>query len=191
VFAQAAPLESMLSSPSRVAGVADVEAASANGHHEGERQNEDTKEECEPDHRSGHAVEDRYANNFALQRVPLAARYHCRSMALENFSMCGCLSQVLLGTTLGQHMSFYSALVAVLLGSSMLAAMSVLVGIAGCREGLTTTMLSRWTGFGNAGSALLSFVIAVSLMGWFGIQSAIAGAGLESLCGGDRHRYGH
>jgi cytosine permease len=45
-------------------------------------------------------------------------------------------------------------------------------------------MLSRWTGFGRAGSALIGLAIGISLIGWFGIQSAVSAQGLAALVGG-------
>lgn len=39
----------------------------------------------------------------------------------------------------------------------------MVVGAIGCREGLTTSLLARWTGFGVVGSQLLSFIVTLSL----------------------------
>ncbi len=52
------------------------------------------------------------------------------------------------------------------------------------REGLATPLLTRWAGFGRNGSALVSFVIAVSLVGWFGVQNTIFGNSVSALVGG-------
>jgi len=122
--------------------------------------------------------------DFALSRVPEKARYSWMSMALENWSMCGCISSVLLGATLGTRMTLQSAALACILGAVILGAISFAVGFVGCREGLPTAVLCRWAGFGGSGAAVLCVAIAVSLIGWFGIQAAIAGKGLESLLGG-------
>ena len=40
----------------------------------------------------------------------------------------------------------------------------IAMGVIGSVEGLTTSMLARWTGFGVVGSALLSVVVAMSLV---------------------------
>jgi cytosine permease len=49
---------------------------------------------------------------------------------------------------------------------------------------MSTTLLARWAGFGRYGSGLVGVVLAVSLLGWFGVQSAVLGQGLAALLGG-------
>jgi len=122
--------------------------------------------------------------DFALSRVPAAQRFSWWAMALEQFSSCGCISQVLLGAILGSRMPLWSAALACIVGALILGLLSVAVGCMGSREGLATAVLCRWAGFGGSGAAVLSVVIGVSSVSWFGIQAAIAGEGLERLLGG-------
>eukprot|EP00931_Biecheleriopsis_adriatica_P119322 TRINITY_DN94559_c0_g1_i1.p1 TRINITY_DN94559_c0_g1~~TRINITY_DN94559_c0_g1_i1.p1 ORF type:complete len:490 (+),score=52.37 TRINITY_DN94559_c0_g1_i1:42-1511(+) len=122
--------------------------------------------------------------DFALERVSAEARYSWMSLVLENWSICGCIASVLLGVTVGNRMTLQSALLSCAIGETILGAITTAVGCVGCREGMTSSLLCRWTGFGSSGSAVLSVVIAISLTGWFGIQSAIAGDGMVSLLGG-------
>jgi cytosine permease len=49
---------------------------------------------------------------------------------------------------------------------------------------VSTSVLARWTGFGRYGSSLIGLVIAISLIGWFGVQNAVFAQGLQSLIGG-------
>jgi len=132
----------------------------------------------------GHANMLEAGDDFALDRIPFEARYSWMSLALENWSVGGCISSVLLGVTLGARMTLQNALLACVLGNVILGAISFAIGSVGCREGLATAMLCRWSGFGSTGTAVVSVAIAISLTGWFGIQSAIAGSGLVSLLGG-------
>ena len=81
-------------------------------------------------------------------------------------------------------MTFWSAFWALTLGSAILEVVSIVIGIAGQREGLSTSVLARWAGFGRYGAMLLSLVIAISLIGWFGVQNALFAKGLASLVGG-------
>jgi cytosine permease len=55
----------------------------------------------------------------------------------------------------------------------ILEVVAIFVGIAGMREGLSTSVLSRWTGSGRYGSSIIGLVFAVSLIGWFGVQNAV------------------
>ena len=123
-------------------------------------------------------------DDYALSRVPQAARYSWWSVALQRFGQLSCLSQFLLGSALGFGMTFWSAFWALTFGSAILELVSILIGIAGQREGLSTYVLARWSGFGRHGATLLSVVIAITLIGWFGVQNELFAQGLASLIGG-------
>jgi cytosine permease len=120
-------------------------------------------------------------DDFSLRRVPESARYGWFQVAVQRFGQISALSQFLLGATLGFGMSFWGAFWALTLGAVILEIVSIFIGIIGVREGLNTSMVARWTGFGSAGSALVGLAIGISLIGWFGIQSGVSASGLESL----------
>jgi purine-cytosine permease-like protein len=84
------------------------------------------------------------SDDYALSRVPGSARYGFGPMLLQWLARSGSLSQFVLGATLGA---------------------------AGRREGLNTTLLARFAGFGRNGTALVSLVIGIGLVGWFGVQN--------------------
>ncbi|MDI3316270.1 MAG: cytosine permease [Bacillota bacterium] len=123
-------------------------------------------------------------DDFALSRVPLGQRYSWVSVAVQRFGQLSALSQFLLGATLGFGMRFWDAFWALTLGAVILELVAILTGIMGQREGLSTSVLGRWTGFGRYGSSLVGLVIAISLIGWFGIQNAVFAEGIRSLVGG-------
>lgn len=123
-------------------------------------------------------------DDYALARVPKQARYGFGSMLLQWLAQSGSLSQFVLGATIGLGMSFWDAFWAFTLGAVILEVVIFLIGFAGQREGLSMTMLTRFTGFGRNGSALVSLVIAVSMVGWFGIQNGIFGESMQRLVGG-------
>jgi cytosine permease len=123
-------------------------------------------------------------DDYSLTRVPTSERYAWFSVAVQRFGQLSALSQFLLGATLGYGLDFWTAFWALTLGAVILEVVAIFTGIMGQREGLSTSVLSRWTGFGRYGSALIGLVIAVSLIGWFGIQNAVFAEGLRSLLGG-------
>jgi cytosine permease len=123
-------------------------------------------------------------DDYALTPVPAQARYSWWSVAVQRFGQVSALSQFLLGATLGFGMDFWSAFLALTLGAVVLEVVTIFVGVIGVREGLSTSVLARWTGFGRAGSALIGLVIGISLIGWFGIQTAVSAQGLVALVGG-------
>ncbi|MFC3896475.1 purine-cytosine permease family protein [Lentzea rhizosphaerae] len=119
----------------------------------------------------------------ALSRVPDQARHSWWSVATQRFGQTTALSQLLLGATLGFGMTFWGAFVAITIGAVLLNVLAVTVGVIGQREGLSTALLSRWTGFGHAGSAMLGLIIALSCTGWFGVQTGLAGGTLAGVAG--------
>ena len=123
-------------------------------------------------------------DDFALSRVPTGARKSWFGIAVQRFGQVSALSQFLLGATLGYSMTFGEAALAFLLGSIILEVIMCVVGVIGQREGLNTALLARWTGFGEIGASLVGLAIGISLIGWFGIQSAISAQSLDALMPG-------
>ncbi|MCX4552707.1 cytosine permease [Streptomyces sp. NBC_01387] len=124
------------------------------------------------------------SDDYALSRVPRDKRFGFGSMLLQWLAQSGSISQFTLGATIGVGMTFGNAFLAFTLGAVTLEIVIFAIGLAGMREGLATPLLTRWVGFGRNGSALVSFVIAVSLVGWFGVQNTIFGDSVSSLVGG-------
>jgi cytosine permease len=124
-----------------------------------------------------------HVDDYALSRVPLPARHSWWSVGMQRFGQISALSQFLLGAALGYGMTFRDAFWALTFGAVILELVCILVGIIGSREGLQTSMLARWTGFGHGGSAVVGAAIGISLVGWFGIQSAVSAQALVSLVG--------
>lgn len=128
-------------------------------------------------------VAERY-DDFALDRVPEKEKIHWITIAVMRFGQVSALSQFILGAALGFGMDFWPAFWAITLGAAVLEVATIFVGIAGQKEGLSTSLLVRWTGFGKYGSLLISLVIAVSMIGWFGIQNEVFAVGLQEILGG-------
>lgn len=120
----------------------------------------------------------------SLQRIPPLARSDLFSVVLIRIGANTSLSQFMLGATLGHTMTFWQATLATLLGSLILEFIGLGLGLIGCREGLPTSMLARWCGFGRIGSAMTGFAIVVSLLGWFGVQNGICAKALEYALNG-------
>lgn len=125
-----------------------------------------------------------HADDFALSRVTRDARKPWFGIAVQRFGQVSALSQFLLGATLGYSMTFGEAALALFFGSIILEVIMCIVGIIGQREGLNTALLARWTGFGEVGASLVGLAIGISLIGWFGIQSAISAESLDVLMPG-------
>lgn len=124
------------------------------------------------------------SDDYALSRVPRSARYGFGPVLMQWVGNSGSLSQFVLGATIGMGLGFWQAALAFTLGAVLLEIAIFFVGWAGQREGLATVMLTRFTGFGSKGSALVSLVISISLIGWFGVQNGIFGNSMQAMVGG-------
>ena len=122
-------------------------------------------------------------DDYATRPVPRAARRPMWEVLVIRLGAFACVPQLLLGSALGNGLDFRDAVIATLIGSVLLQALSFALGAAACAEGLSTTLLATWAGFGRIGSALVGAVIAVALMGWFGVQNGVFASGLFHATG--------
>ncbi len=122
-------------------------------------------------------------NDFSLSRIPEGAMQPLWQILMIRIGALCCVSQLLLGATLGYGMSFWDAFWATMLGSVLLQVVSWALGTAAAREGLSTSLLSRWAGLGKIGSAVLGGVVAISMVGWFGVQNSVFAEGMFDITG--------
>lgn len=123
-------------------------------------------------------------DNYSCSRVPASCRLPFLNIALVHAGMLTALDQFMLGALLGHTMTIQDAFIAISLASLVFGLLTFALGYAGIKEGLTVTLLSRWCGFGRIGSVLVSLLMAVSLLGWFGIQNAVFARGINHALGG-------
>ncbi|RLM19639.1 allantoin permease [Brenneria alni] len=112
-------------------------------------------------------------NDYPVSRVPLNVRLPFFNVALVHIGMLTALDQFMLGAVLGNSMTLSHAFLAIFIGSAIFGLVTLGLGYAGMKEGLSGSLLARWCGFGRIGSVLIGVVIAVSLLGWFGVQNAV------------------
>ncbi|MBD2814961.1 cytosine permease [Xenorhabdus sp. Flor] len=118
-----------------------------------------------------------------LSRMPQQQRLSLLSVAVVHMGMLTALDQFMLGAVLGSSMTLTDAFIVIFIGSLIFGIVTFGLGFAGMREGLSGSLLARWCGFGRIGSVLIGLVIAVSLLGWFGIQNAIFAKSLNFASG--------
>ena len=122
-------------------------------------------------------------DDFSLSRVPMGNKQATWKVTIVRLGGISCLPILMLGAQLGNGMTFRDTVLAVLFGSVILQVVGWALGRAASKEGLSTSLFSRWSGFGNIGSALIGVVIAVSAFGWFGIQNSVFAGGLYQITG--------
>ncbi|KHS72091.1 allantoin permease [Pectobacterium brasiliense] len=112
-------------------------------------------------------------DDYPVSRVPLSVRLPFLNVALVHIGMLTALDQFMLGAVLGHSMTLGQAFLAIFIGSAIFGVVTVGLGYAGMKEGMSGSLLARWCGFGRMGSVLIGLVIAISLIGWFGVQNAV------------------
>lgn len=107
--------------------------------------------------------------DYEREPVPLHLRKSWWSMALVWIAIGIDLSAMFLGAELGAGMNLADSLTAVVVGSVILGIIGGLCAYVGARTGLSTAMLSRFL-FGNNGALIVSVILGISSLGWFGVQ---------------------
>ncbi|MGS0764592.1 purine-cytosine permease family protein [Syntrophomonas curvata] len=122
-------------------------------------------------------------DDYSVVRVAPEDRRAMWRVTVVRLGYFACTSQLLLGATLGFGMKFWDAFWAVFWGSVILEGIGLAVGIMAAKEGMSTSLLTRWAGFGKIGSFLIGLIVAISLTGWFGVQNGITAIGMHQATG--------
>lgn len=92
-----------------------------------------------------------------------------------------CIPSLLVGNALISGMSLPKALLATFVGYSIIVLLMILQGIQSSDLGKPTVQVAGQV-FGKKGSrTIISIILAIACLGWFGIQANVCGAALASL----------
>ena len=86
---------------------------------------------------------------------------------------------IMLGASLGKDYGFPGAMLVVLLGCAITAAIPSLAAVAGVRSRRSTALLAEQT-FGLAGARLLNIAVALGLLGWLSVELGFIGQLVKS-----------
>ena len=110
--------------------------------------------------------------DFSLEPVPLNQRKSWVNLAVVWIGIAVVMSAIFRGMMIGLGLGkISSVVVSYLLGEIILIAMMGLAGYIGAKTGFSTPLLANFS-FGRIGAILISLCIALSLIGWFGVQAA-------------------
>lgn len=110
--------------------------------------------------------------DYSLEAVPPDKRKSWLDLAVIWIGIAVVMSAIFRGMMVGMGLgSISKVLGAYLLGESILIGMMALMGYMGAKTGFSTPLIAN-SSFGRAGAILVSGFIALSLMGWFGVQAA-------------------
>ena len=111
---------------------------------------------------------DTKIEDYEREPVPQHLRKSWLSMAFVWIAIGIDLSAMFLGA-LGAGMSIGDSLTAVIVGSAILGIIGAVCAYVGAKTGLSTAMISRFL-FGNQGALIVSVILGISSLGWFGVQ---------------------
>jgi cytosine permease len=115
---------------------------------------------------------DSIFEDYSLQSVPLAKRKSWVDIAVVWIGIAVVMSAIFRGMMIGLGLGkITSILVSYLLGEIILIVVMVFIGYVGAKTGLSTPLIANHS-FGRIGAIIISLSIALSLIGWFGVQAA-------------------
>ena len=122
------------------------------------------------------------SGDYELSVVPQSQRKGWLPISLIWIAIGIDLSGTILGVQLGEGMPFGQAVWATLLGSVLLGLLAMACTYVGAASGLTTAMISR-TVFGRVGGILIAMIMAISALGWFGVQVGFFASNAQTAIG--------
>jgi cytosine permease len=117
---------------------------------------------------------DAVAQAHSTAPVPLSESVPGYRVALICVGIAFTLTGLYVGSDLALTLGLGAAIRATIIGSLVLCVMSVPAAVVGARTRLSTYMIVRNV-FGNTGSRLINFVLALVLLGWYSVTAELFG----------------
>lgn len=113
--------------------------------------------------------------------IPEDQRQNWWSIALVWIGAMICVSCLMAGGLLGSGMTLGTCVIAILIGFGIVCFYMCFVGIQGCDTGLPTAAMAGGALGEMGGKYVVSTILALSCIGWFGIQAGVCGASFSSM----------
>lgn len=117
---------------------------------------------------------------YSRSEVPAAATVSGFQIALVKIGVLIALPAFIMGAEFGFTLGLPRALLAMTLGAAVLAALSILTGTVAARSRLSTSLIVRYA-FGPLGARVISGVLAITLLGLYGVTAELFGASLSRI----------
>jgi len=92
-----------------------------------------------------------------------------------------CVSSLMVGSILGTGMSLPMVFLSILIGYGIVCAYMILIGMQSCQVGLPTALMAE-SALGKLGARyIISAILALSCIGWFGVQASVCGASFSAM----------
>lgn len=112
--------------------------------------------------------------------VPKSERRSAHNIAMVTTGMAVAMSTLYTGALLADLLSYHEAVLAIILGCTVLAIVAGLTGSIGARKGVSFAFLARYP-FGRQGSKIVGLVFAISMLGWYSYQCGYFGETMSLL----------
>lgn len=110
----------------------------------------------------------------ATKPVDIGQRRNVFQIAMVMAGYCITTSDLFTGAAIATGIPLMHAIIAVMIGNTMLAIYAGLIGAAGAKHGVSTTLLARHA-FGRGGAKVISIICAATLLGWYAVQTGLFG----------------
>ncbi|SDK92168.1 cytosine permease [Natronincola ferrireducens] len=125
-------------------------------------------------------------HDYALQTVPQEGKKGFLSMFAIMLGFTFFSASMWTGGTLGTSLNIKTFIGAVLLGNLILGIYTSSLAYIASKTGLSTHLLARYS-FGEKGSYLVSFLLGITQVGWFGVGVAMFALPVEKVTGINVH----
>jgi cytosine permease len=130
---------------------------------------------------------DAALEDYGTKPVPIEKTRNWFNMGIVIWGVNVCIPAFMVGGMVASMTGLGSAIVAILLGSVILTAVSIATGIIGAHTRISTSMTTKLT-YGINGNVLMAILLFIGAFGWFAVQlevfaQAITGA-VDILSGG-------
>ncbi|RKR07636.1 purine-cytosine permease-like protein [Kushneria sinocarnis] len=121
-------------------------------------------------------------NEFEHEPVPDSRRHSLLSVTLVWIGFPLVVTGAFLGSQLTQALGFTTAMLAIVLGNLILFGYVGIQSAIAARSGRSFSLLSRGV-FGPSAARLVSGFLSTLVVGWFAVQTGLAGQGLQDMLG--------
>jgi cytosine permease len=119
-------------------------------------------------------------DDFAFEPVPDNNTVSGLRIALVLTGIIIALPSFIIGANLGATLGFRRGALAIIFGGLVLTAIAFATGTVGARTRLTTAMIARQT-FGTFGGRIVSGILAIACLGWFGVTAEVFGQSIHEI----------
>ncbi len=117
---------------------------------------------------------ERVAPSHTQQPVPMEESVPAHRVAIVCVGIAFTLTGLYMGSEIALELGWRRGVMAAVVGSIILAVMSIPAAIVGARTRLSTYMIVRHV-FGEAGSRIVNAVLALVLIGWYAVTAELFG----------------